>query len=84
MKLDEIFDAEYYDTLQQERNIKSAIYNEVPDDTQTSIQDFIITAYEVGKLTYQQALEKLKQNTPEDQLFFYVHELNMAQELKEN
>lgn len=40
------------------------------EDQETSIQDIILTQFELGQLTYEQALERLKKVTPADQMFF--------------
>ena len=85
MKLNEIFDPEYYDELQHQMQRRKFDRDEdIPDDSETSMQDFIISKFEVGQLTYEQALEELKKITPDDQMFFYQQELDMAQELKED
>lgn len=85
MKLNEIFDDRYYDQIQQDlkrhREPEQPSWHEPDHDAETSMQDFIISQFEAGDLTYQQALEKLKEVTPKDQMFFWEHELAMAQEL---
>lgn len=53
------------------------------EDQETSIQDIILTQFELGQLTYEQALERLKKVTPADQMFFWELELQMADELKQ-
>ena len=77
MKLHEIFDDKYYDEMQHQ------IAANAPEQqtSETSMQDFIISTFEAGEMSYDQALEQLKQNTPPDQMFFWEHELAMAAEL---
>lgn len=83
MKLNEIFDDNYYDQIQHDLKHRddSPSWHEPDHDTETSMQDFIISQFEVGDLTYEQALAKLKKITPKDQMFFWEHELAMAAEL---
>lgn len=50
---------------------------------QTSQQDFIISAYETGDISKEEAWERIKQCTPKDELFFWDMELNSAEDLKE-
>ena len=85
MKLNEIFDPEYYDVLQDQMKRREFDRDEdIPNDTETSIQDFIISRFEAGDLTYDEALTELKKNTPADQMYFYKQELDMADELRED
>ena len=82
MKLNEIFNDEYYDQLQRDlKQRHNPSWHEPDPDTETSMQDFIISQFEAGELTYEQAFKKLKKITPADQLFFWEHELAMADEL---
>lgn len=91
MKLNEVFDDRYYDQLQRdikrhikpEREIKPHVSGADKHDAseETSIQDFIISKFEAGQITFQQALAELKKHTPKDEMFFWQHELNMADEL---
>jgi hypothetical protein len=86
MKLNEIFDDRYYDEIQMDLKRRrepndTPSWHEPAHDTETSMQDFIISQFEAGDLTYEQALQKLKEVTPKDQMFFWKHELAMADEL---
>lgn len=89
MKLNEIkdesvFDSNYYDYLQDE--MKRKAYDPFEDkpqtDTDTDIQDFVVSSFEVGKLSYEEAKNRLKQvcSTPYE-LKFWTMELAMAAEL---
>ena len=89
MKLFEIleeFDQEYYDYLQDEmKRKKFDRYEDLPsEDVETSMQDFIISKFEAGNVTYDQALQELKKITPDDELFFYHQELDSAQDLMDD
>lgn len=79
----EIFDDEYYDYLQSKMNI-----NQQPEqhehDTETSIQDFIISAFEQDQMTYEEAEKRIRDATPPGlDLDFWLLELHMAKEYKE-
>jgi len=50
---------------------------ELKEDTDTSMGDFIISKFEAGKITFAQAKQELKDKGLE----IYIHELNMADEL---
>lgn len=50
---------------------------ELTEDTDTSMGDFIISKFEAGKLTFAQAKRELKDKGLE----VYIQELNMADEL---
>ncbi len=89
MKLKEVqdvFDPKYYDYLQGEMKRKEFDrYEDVPpEDTETTIQDFIITKFETGNITYDEALRELEKVTPDSEIFFYHHELNMARQLMDD
>lgn len=45
-------------------------------------QDFIITRYEVGQISYQDAWKKILKITPKRDLPFWEEELRMAMEYK--
>ena len=77
MKLHEMFDDKYYDEIQHQ------IASKMPEQptSETSTQDFIISTFEAGEISYDEAMKQLKQNTPPDQMFFWEHELAMAAEL---
>lgn len=91
MKLNEVFDDKYYDQLQHDlkrhhkddKEDRAHVSGADPRKAsqETSIQDMIISRFEAGKLTYQQAERELKKHTPRDELFFWTHELHMAKEL---
>ena len=86
MKLYEVFDAEYYDYLQDEMRRKKYDPDEdrAPEDTETDMQEFIISQYEVGQISYEDAWAKIKEITPEDQLFFWEMELGSAKDLMDD
>lgn len=66
MKLTELFDREPEDT---------------PSD-ETSLQDMILTRFELGQLTYDQAWEEIVKVTPKDELYFWRMELISADQMK--
>ena len=88
MKLDEVFDENYYDFLQDEvrrKHIFDPIEDAPPDDTTTTIQDFIITAYETDKISYEEARKRITAATPNSfEQKFWRMELAAAAELKED
>ncbi|KKL27958.1 hypothetical protein LCGC14_2379980, partial [marine sediment metagenome] len=60
-KLDEAFDPDYYDFLQDEMKRKKFDPDEdLRDDTETDIQDFIISNFEVGNIPFEEAKAMLK------------------------
>lgn len=82
MRLNEIFDADYYDHLQDEmKRKKFDRHEDVPNDTEGDLGDFIISQFEAGKINFQQAKAEIKKKVPQDQHFFWLHELGMAEEL---
>ena len=82
MKLNEIFDDKYYDHLQDEmKRKKFDKHEDVPNDTEGDLGDFIISKFEAGKVSLQQATAEIKKEIPKDQQFFWLHELGMADEL---
>lgn len=82
MKLNEIFDDKYYDHLQDEmKRKKFDRHEDIPNDTENDMADFIISKYETGKVTKEQAWAEIKKKVPEDQWFFWERELGMAEEL---
>ena len=62
MKLDEVFDEHYYDYLQDEmRHKKYNPHEDSPvDDTEMHMGDFIISAYETGQISFQEAKRRLR------------------------
>lgn len=73
-----MFDEDYYDLIQEELKI---VIDEPPiNDTVTDIQDFILGQFEVGQISYDEAMEKLKDVTPEEYLWFWIDELDAANE----
>ena len=86
MKLKEVFDAEYYDYLQDEREQKkvSDKYEDIPNDAETSMADFIVSKYEVGKISYEDALKELRATIKDFELEFWSMELNSAREMKKD
>ena len=84
MKLDEVFDSNYYDFLQDEMARKK--HDPFEDDPQesgeTSMEDFIISKFETGKISFEDAKKELKkQTTTELEYHFWRMELVMAAEL---
>ena len=87
MKLDEVFDvfdSDYYDFLQDEMRRKK--YDSDEDrpitDTETDIQDFIISNFEAGNVSFEEAKKMLQaaSSTPLEYQFWRM-ELVMAAEL---
>lgn len=87
--IDEAFDADYYDYLQDEMRIRKGTEDaeRAHNDSAagTSAGDFIVSAYEVGKISYDQALKELRFQLKDDpmELEFWSMELNSARELRE-
>lgn len=48
---------------------------------ETSQQDFIISAFEAGEISKEEAWERIKKCTPKDLLYFWEIELFMADDL---
>ena len=88
MKLDEVFDGNYYDFLQDEgqrKHVHDPIEDAPPNDTETSIQDFIVSKYEAGEITYDEAKKEIAASTPNSfEEKFWRMELAAAAELKED
>lgn len=72
MKLIEIFD--------KEQAIKDFNKDNEPQDTETSMADMIISQFEGGKISFDDARKKLVDKG----LDVWIHELNMAQELTQD
>ncbi len=84
MKLDEVFDENYYDFLQDElRRKEHDPYEDDPaEDTETSMEDFIIAKFEAGEITYDEAKTELRKRIDNDVEYkFWTMELAMAAEL---
>jgi hypothetical protein len=88
MKLDEIFDGNYYDYLQDEvrrKHIHDPFEDEPLNDTTTSIQDFIISAYETDQISFEEARKRITAATPNSfEQKFWRMELAAAAELKDD
>lgn len=86
MKLKEIFDPKYYDYLQDERHQKKVDgkYEDIPNDAETSMADFIVSKYEVGKISYEDALKELRATVKDIELEFWSMELISAKAMKED
>ena len=76
MLVTEIFDKEK--ALADFEKEKKAMKNQ--QDTETSPADMIITKFETGKITYDQAKKELLAKD----YGMYIHELNMAAELQDD
>ena len=51
---------------------------------QTDLQDLVITSYELDNLTYEEAVNQVKELSPDPMvMFFWLLELRSAQVLKE-
>ena len=75
MTLSEIFDKEKaIADFEKEKQSYSSNH-----DTETSVADMIITRYELGKISYEQAAKELNDND----LDVWMIELNAAKSLKE-
>lgn len=84
MKLNEIFDSNYYDFLQDEMRRKNYDpYEDDPhEDTETSMEDFIVAKFEAGKISYEEAKKELRKRINNDLEYkFWTMELAMAAEL---
>lgn len=84
MKLDEVFDENYYDFIQDE--MKRKVYDPHEDmpaeDTEMHMGDYIISAFEAGKLSYNDAKKRLEEIADSAiDLNFWKMELAMASEL---
>jgi len=83
MKIDEVFDEDYYDFLQDEMRRKKFDPDEdLRDDTETEIQDFIISNFEAGNVSYEEAKKMLQaaSSTPLEYQFWRM-ELAAAAEM---
>jgi len=84
MKLDEVFDDNFYDFIQDD--MKRKVYDPHEDtprsDTEMHMGDYVVSAFEAGKLSYEDAKKRLKEisDSPID-LQFWTMELAMAAEL---
>ncbi len=82
MKLNEIFDPDYYDHLQDEmKRRKFDKHEDIRDDTEGDMADFIISKFEAGKVTIEQAWAEIKKKVPKGEWPFWERELHMADEL---
>ncbi len=84
MKIKDVFNPDYYDILQDEmRRKKYDRYEDgPPNDTETEMQDFIISKFETGKISFKDAKKELKKHTSSELEYqFWRMELVMAAEL---
>lgn len=84
MKLNEIFDPNYYDYVQDEmqRRQHDPFEDDPQTDTEMSMQDFIVSRFEAGDVSYEEARDKLKKITSSPMEFeFWMMELVSAQAL---
>jgi len=83
MKLNEVFDENFYDYIQDEMRRK--VYDPDEDrpntDTEMHIGDYVVSAFEAGKLSYEEAKKRLKEisASPHDLKFWHM-ELALANE----
>ena len=87
MKLDEVFDDNYYDFLQDEMKRKAYDPHEdnPVDDTEMHMGDYVISAYEVGKISFEEAKQRLKEiSTTNLEYHFWKTELIINAEEKGN
>lgn len=85
MKLNEIFDAAYYDEIQNQIARRKMDDDEVTQDTETPMQDFVISAYEVGQISFEEAEKRIKQiSNSAIEKEFWMMELISARELKQD
>ncbi len=83
MKLDEVFDEDFYDFIQDD--MKRKIYDPYKDepvkDTEMHIGDYIVSAFKAGKMSYDEAADSLKDiaDSPIDYQFWRI-ELAVASE----
>lgn len=54
---------------------------EIFEDHETSQQDMILSRYEAGQISRDEAWKEIKRVTPKDLLFFWEMELNSATDL---
>ncbi len=82
-KVEEVFDPNYYDFLQDEMRRKKFDPDEdLRNDTETDIQDFIISNFEAGNVSFEEAKKMLQaaSSTPLEYQFWRM-ELVTAAEL---
>ena len=83
MKLDQVFDPNYYDFLQDEMRRKK--YDPDEDrplyDTETDIQDFIIANFEAGNVSFEEAKAMLRDasSTPLEYQFWRMELVSAAE-----
>lgn len=84
--LESPFDRDYYEFLQDEIEIhKHEIISEEDSAGGTSAGDFIVSAYEVGVIEYDQAVQELRFQVQDvHDLDFWLSELNAAQWMRED
>ncbi len=79
----EVFDGDYYDHLQGSMKVNHQS-DQPTHDSETSIQDFIVSAFEQDQITYEEAEQRIRKATPPGiELDFWLLELHMAKEYKE-
>ncbi len=86
MKLNEVFDENFYDFIQDD--MKRKVYDPYEDnpseDTEMHMGDYIVSAFRAGKLSYNKAADRLKEisDSPVDYQFWRM-ELALADEEQE-
>lgn len=84
MKLTEVFDDNYYDFLQDEMRRK--VYDPHEDrpasDTEMHMGDFVLAQYEAGKVSFEEAVHRLKEvaDSPLDFQFWKTELIISAEE----
>ena len=56
---------------------------ELFEDTETSVQDFIITAFEQDEISFEEALRRIQEVSSKDEMYFWEMELHAAKGMKE-
>ena len=83
MKLDEVFDENFYDFIQDDmrRKVYDPYEDNPAEDTEMHMGDYIVSAFRAGKLSYNKAADRLKEisDSPKDYQFWRM-ELALASE----
>ena len=84
MKLNEIFDPNFYDHLQDkmQRSKHDPFEDDPITDTKMDMNDFIVSKFEAGKISFRKARKELKKaSTTKMEFEFWMMELISAREL---
>lgn len=87
MKLNEVFDPKFYDYLQDKmrRGQHDPFEDDPTTDTKMEMNDFIVSKFEAGKISFKKAQKELKKaSTSEIEFNFWMMELESARELSDD